>query len=273
MSVSVRTFATAAEAAEAASRDRAARFLGGGTLLMRAVNEGDRSFSALVRSTDPALAEVRAEGGRIVLGAGATMAAILARPELDFLHPAARAVGGPAIRNMATVGGNLFAPHPYGDFATALLALDAEAALAGGRTVPLAELLRARGQGPREVVLSVSLARPPAGAFRFAKASRVRPAGAAVVTVAACLPTGGGVVRGARVAWGAMGPAPLRATAVERALEGRRLDEEGVAPALAAAAEGTAPPSDALASEWYRREVAPVHLGRLLLGGGEGARR
>jgi CO/xanthine dehydrogenase FAD-binding subunit len=45
--------------------------------------------------------------------------------------PVARAVGGPQIRNMATVGGNLFAPHPYGDFAAALLALGARVVSAG----------------------------------------------------------------------------------------------------------------------------------------------
>ena len=55
------------------------------------------------------------------------MAAIARHPELEALAKAARAVGGPAIRNMATVGGNLFAPAPYGDFAVALLALDAVA--------------------------------------------------------------------------------------------------------------------------------------------------
>jgi CO/xanthine dehydrogenase FAD-binding subunit len=39
----------------------------------------------------------------------------------------------------------------------------------------------------------------------------------------------------------------------------------GIAPALAAAAEGTSPATDALASAWYRREVVAIHLRRLLL--------
>ena len=38
--------------------------------------------------------------------------------------------------------------------------------------------------------------------------------------------------------------------------------------AKAAALEGTHPATDAIASEWYRREVLPVHLGRLLTGEG-----
>jgi CO/xanthine dehydrogenase FAD-binding subunit len=63
-----------------------------------------------------------------------------------------------------------------------------------------------------------------------------------------------------------MGPVPLRARAVERALEGRALDEAGIAAAVAAAADGISPASDAIASDWYRREILPVHLRRLLLG-------
>ena len=56
----------------------------------------------------------------------------------------------------------------------------------------------------------------------------------------------------------------MRALAVERALEGRRLDRESVQAAAAVAVDGISPPTDALASAWYRREVAPVHLSRLL---------
>ena len=97
------------------------------------------------------------------LGAGVTMAAILAERELAFLHPVARGVGGPAVRQAATVGGNLFAPSPYGDFAGALLALDATVMFAGGfgqREVPLEEFLRSRDRGAT-LVASVAFKRPP----------------------------------------------------------------------------------------------------------------
>jgi CO/xanthine dehydrogenase FAD-binding subunit len=63
-----------------------------------------------------------------------------------------------------------------------------------------------------------------------------------------------------------MAPTPIRVPAVERALEGKMLDEAGIAAALAAATDRLDPPTDPLASAWYRRETAPVHLRRLLLG-------
>jgi CO/xanthine dehydrogenase FAD-binding subunit len=86
-----------------------------------------------------------------------------------------------------------------------------------------------------------------------------------VLSIAAHLPVQGGRVAGARVAYGAMAPTPVRVPAVERALDGRSLDEGGIAQAVAAATQGLDPPTDAIASGWYRREVAPVHLRRLLL--------
>jgi CO/xanthine dehydrogenase FAD-binding subunit len=44
------------------------------------------------------------------------------------------------------------------------------------------------------------------------------------------------------------------------------LDAATIEAARQAAGEGTRPATDAIASEWYRREVLPVHLGRMLAG-------
>ena len=275
MPVTVRSF-DGLDEAQRAMGQRGARYLGGGTIVMRAVNAGDQSFDTIVRARDAALREVRPSGDRIAIGAGVTMAMILAHRDLAVLAPAARLVGGPAVRAMATVGGNLFAPHPYGDLAVALLALGATVQVVGetaghGRDsgTDLAALLAAREREPRRIVRSVTIERPrDASAFRFRKVSRVRPKGVSVMSMAALLPVSGGRVRGARVAYGAMAATPVRVRAVERALEGQALDARGVEAALACATEGLEPPTDAIASAWYRREVAPVHLRRLLLGEG-----
>ena len=269
MPVTVHTCPSIAEAAAALQADRSAKFLAGGTLVMRALNEGDVSISSVIRATDATFTEIRAAGQRVTFGAGVTMAQIMGNHELAFLHPVARAVGGPAVRNMATVGGNLFAPSPYGDFTTALLALDATLAVQGGfsgRETTIEEFLTGRERS-NDLVASISFSRPASpGAFRFRKMARVKPKGISVVAIAAHLPTSSGRIAGARVAYGAMAPTPVRAKAVERALEGRALDDAGIASALAVAAEGTNPPTDALASAWYRREMIGVQLGRLLRG-------
>jgi CO/xanthine dehydrogenase FAD-binding subunit len=171
---------------------------------------------------------------------------------------------------MATVGGNLFAPSPFGDLTVALLALDATVSVMSGygaRDMALEEFLAGRDRAAGAIVLSVSCDRPAnPESFRFRKVARVKPKGASVLSIAAHVPAVGGRVSGARIAYGAMAPTAIRAKAAERALEGRTLDEAGVAAAVASAAEGTTPATDAIASAWYRREVAGVHLRRLLLG-------
>ncbi|MGL4243710.1 MAG: FAD binding domain-containing protein [Beijerinckiaceae bacterium] len=269
MPVDVRTCATMAEAAGIIAGDRSARLLGGGTIVMRDVNEGRITEGTVVRIADPAFRLLNTSGSRVELGGGVTMAMILASRDLAFLHAPARAIGGPAVRTMATVGGNLFADTPYGDFAVALLALDAMVSLqsgyGGARTMTLEEFFAARSRGDLGLAVSVGFQKPQSPeAFRFRKVSRVRPKGISVMSIAAHLP-GGGRISNARVAYGAMAPTPIRAKGVERALEGRALDPAAIAAAKQAAAEGASPATDAIASEWYRREVLPVHLGRLLM--------
>jgi xanthine dehydrogenase small subunit len=89
-----------------------------------------------------------------------------------------------------------------------------------------------------------------------------------VLSIAAQLPLASGRVTGARIAYAGMSPAPFRAKAVERALVGRTLDAAGIAQALAVATDGTSPADDPIASAWWRREILPIYLRRLLLGAG-----
>jgi CO/xanthine dehydrogenase FAD-binding subunit len=171
---------------------------------------------------------------------------------------------------MGTVGGNLFAPNPYGDFTVALLALDATVALQGGfgaRDVPIEEFLQSRERQSGTLVLSVSCQKPAGlDTFRYRKITRVRPNGGSVITLAAHLPVSSGRVLGARLALGSMAPMPIRARAAERAIEGRPLDVSTITVAASAITEGTSPTDDALGSAWYRREIIGVHLRRLLSG-------
>ncbi|RWB27120.1 MAG: xanthine dehydrogenase family protein subunit M [Mesorhizobium sp.] len=263
MALALQTFSTLKDA-NAALKAAGTRYLGGGTLVVRAANEGDVSVSSLIRSTDPALSAITVSGGKVRIGASVTMAAIARHPDLSSLSHAARAVGGPAIRNMATVGGNLFAPAPYGDFTVALLALDATVNIDDGE-LPI-ETFLAKRESNHAIITAVGFTLPAEG-FRFLKVSRIKPKGVSVLSIAAVLEQApDGTVSSARISLGCMADRPMRATAAEKALFGRTLTCDGIAPALAAAGDGTSPVTDPIASAWYRNEVLPVHLGRLLLG-------
>ncbi|MEN0040885.1 MAG: FAD binding domain-containing protein [Pseudomonadota bacterium] len=260
--ISVETFTNADQAAGALGPD--AIYHGGGTIVMRTLNYGEQNFSRIVRSTDSALKRIAIAGDRIEIGAGVTMSEVIASRDLDFLHPVARSVGGPTVRNAATVGGNLFAEHPYGDFATALLALDAKVRTSGGSEQDMESFLAGRNSF-NGLVTSLSIVRPQGQDFRYRKVTRIKPKGVSIMSIAAWTPQSAGRVGEARIAFGAMGATPLRAKEAERALSDKSLDRSSVEAAMAALRGDFQPPDDALASGWYRSEVAPVHLRRLLL--------
>ena len=86
-----------------------------------------------------------------------------------------------------------------------------------------------------------------------------------VVTVAVHLAMAeDGTVTAARVALGAAGPHPLRMTRAEAALAGTRLEPGAIEEAAAAAAADCEPFTDAVASDWYRRRMVGVFVGRAL---------
>jgi len=264
------TCATAGEASAALSRE-GARYLGGGTLLIRAVNEGDIATSGYVRTTDPALSGIEISQQKVRIGASTTMSMIARCSELAAISRAAKAVGGPAIRNMATVGGNLFAPAPYGDFTVALQALGATVHTTGG-DMEIDDFLAGRdgfGEhgGQRAIVTAVSFDSPAEDSFKFVKVSRIKPKGVSVLSIAAVIERDAqGLVTAARISLGCMADRPMRAAAAEKALIGAPLTRTGIAEAAAVIGADTNPITDPIASAWYRTEVLPVHFSRLLLG-------
>jgi CO/xanthine dehydrogenase FAD-binding subunit len=247
--------------------DPGARLLGGGTLVVRDYTSGDIAIRRFVLCDGLGIDQIRVGGGRAEIGAAVTMGNLAPNGAHGFVAPVANEIGGPAVRAMATVGGNLFAQSPYGDFSVALLALDAEAIVeskSGSETVPLEQFLGEREKHIGAIVTKVAFKLPPTNAFRFAKVIRRHPHGASVLSIAAVLPLANGTVSGARVAYGAMAPTAIRAKAVETAIEGHALDDATITNAVAVATDGTSPASDPFASDWYRRNVLPVHLARLL---------
>jgi CO/xanthine dehydrogenase FAD-binding subunit len=244
--------------------------IAGGTMAMHLINEGLISPPAALSLHRAGLNEVRAVNGRVEIGATATLTRVAQLSDLPLLAEAARHVGSWAIRNMATLAGNLFAPPPAGDAAVALLALDAEVIAArqgGARTIPVERFftgLMETALAPGELVTRINVPRPR-GRTAFLKFGRRQANTPAVVTVAAqVMRDAAGVCAEARIALGAAGDHPLRARQAEAALVGRALDAQTIAAAAAAAMQEAQPFGDAIASEWYRRKMIGVYVGRTL---------
>jgi carbon-monoxide dehydrogenase medium subunit len=179
-------------------------------------------------------------------------------------------IGGPAIRTLATVGGNLFAEPPAGDMAVPLLALDAVVELAspqGRRLLPLDQFFTGHAETarlPDELLIALHVPHPQ-GRSVYLRMGRRQINTPAVVAVAAHIVADqDGICTDARIALGAAGPHPLRSMRAEMALIGRPLDAAGIADAAAAAMEECDPFTDALASAWYRRKMVGVFVRRAL---------
>jgi CO/xanthine dehydrogenase FAD-binding subunit len=235
--------------------------LAGGTHVMPRITTRAHDVAALVSLRHAGLTGIELDDGRVTIGAATTLARLGADGRLAFLEPVVESIASPTIRNLATVGGNLFVEQPYGDLAVALLALDASVDVAsphGADSRSVADVLE-RGVAHGELVTAVRFALPPDGEWRYLKAMRRRLNSASIVTVAA-------VVGVPRIALGGAGSKPVRAPSAERALAEGPLDPERAARAGAAAVDDAEPFTDAYASAWYRARVLPVHVRRALMG-------
>jgi aerobic carbon-monoxide dehydrogenase medium subunit len=254
----------ATEVIVAASQDEAIAAFGdgadvtivaGGTIVMPEITYGRRSPGRVVLIGNAGLSGIRSEGGRIVIGAGTTLAEL--EDAVEPLGTCARRVADPEIREQATIGGNLCAPpgveSPRGDLQAALLVLDAQVRSTGAggeRTDPVEDVLTSAQ--PR-LVLDVSVAEPSAAATATVR----RPHAHAYTVMSVCAArTGGGV----RVGVSGAGPRAARLRAVEQAFA----DEGDAEAAAARATEDVTPQDDALASAWYRGKTLPVLVRRAL---------
>jgi CO/xanthine dehydrogenase FAD-binding subunit len=265
---SVATPASLREVAAALAEAEGARIIAGGTIVMPEVNYGAHEFTRLVSLRKAELSGISVDGGSATIGAATTLSEVDDAEELAFLRPALDSIASPTIRNMATVGGNLFAPQPYGDFAVCLVALGASATIAGpgGERSASVEELATAGIGPDEIVTSVAFPLPKADTFKFRKAGRKALNTGAVVTVAASVIVEGGSILECRIALGGVARHVVRALSVENALRGKQLDRPSVEAAAGEALNDMDPFDDAYASAWYRRRVTPVHIRRALIG-------
>jgi CO/xanthine dehydrogenase FAD-binding subunit len=232
--------------------------LAGGTQVMPRITTEAHGVATLVSLRRAGLAGIEVAGDAVTIGAATTLRAVGADERLAFLRPVIESIASPTIRNLATVGGNLFVEQPYGDLAVALLALDAQVDVAGPGGSESRGVADVIGLPAGHVVTAVRFALP--AEFRYTKAMRRKLNSASIVTVAAVLGPE------PRLALGGAGRRPIRSAAAEAVLAAGPLDRERAEAAGRAALEDAEPFTDAYASAWYRARVLPVHVRRALIG-------
>jgi carbon-monoxide dehydrogenase medium subunit len=243
--------------------------MAGGTIAMPLINEGISMPEQVMGLRQAGLNYINRINGDVFIGAATPLSRLLTPEAIPLLQTAARHTAGWAVRNMGTVGGNIFAPPPAGDVAVALLTLEARVKLvspAAGRVIPLAHFytgFMTNALQPDELLAEIQVP-VPIGSTVYLKYGRKHTNTPAIVTVAAHVVWDNGRVKTASLGLNGVGPHPLRAKKAETLLVGSTLDEAAIAAAAAAAAAECEPFTDAIASEWYRRRMVGVYVKRAL---------
>lgn len=256
-----------------------AAVLAGGTDLMVHLGQGwrgQRPPAVVNVKRIPGLGVIEVTDAAVRLGALTSLTALIEHPvirtEYPILPVTARYMGSPAIRNLATVGGNLCNASPAADLPPVLLALDAEvgiAGLTGERRLPLAEFFRGPGQSvlrPGELLAWVEFPRRrPPWPIRYERLDVRRAMDIAIAGAALSVARADGRVREARVALCAVAPTPLRVRDAEAALVEQGLCDAAIARAALLAMTAARPISDVRATAEYRREMVGALVRRGLV--------
>jgi carbon-monoxide dehydrogenase medium subunit len=223
------------------------------------------------------LSRIEERDGTIQIGATATHAAIAASPlvrlKAHVLAEACGSVGGPQIRNVATLVGNVVNALPAADGAVALFALDAEvevATLTGRAWLSIAELYEDVGVCTIDPCIQMVTALRfaalvPGEGCSFQRLARRRALVLPIVNAAAVVGVQDGVYGVVRIAVGPVARTPFRATAAEESLLGRPASDEGIDRAARLAAQDARPRSSTLrGSREYRTAMVEVLVRRAL---------
>jgi carbon-monoxide dehydrogenase medium subunit len=212
------------------------------------------------------------------LGALRTIRGLETSVELQRKYPvisqAASQLGSVAIRNVATVGGNLCNALPSAETSQALLALSAQVRVIGPRgerTLPLEGFFTGVGKTllqPDELLLEILVPEsPPHTSGIYIKHSPRGPIDLAIVniTVLMTMEQDHKVCRDAKIVLGAVSPTPFRAKKAENVLKGKRVDGALIDRAAQVASDEANPRRGSIRGSFeYKKEMVKVLTGRAI---------
>lgn len=259
----------------------AARVVAGGTDLLIELREGAKPpQEALVDITFiPELAAIRQSDDYVFIGAVVTHDQITKSPvvneQAQCLVESCGVVGGPQVRNVGTIGGNVAHALPAGDGTISLMALDSETEiiLNGVRQwVPIGDMFVGPGKSlidpARDLLLGFRF-KMQEGKFASAFERIMRPQGVALpimgCAVSMTLDDTGTIFEQLRICVAPTGPVPSRLSEIESVLLEQEASKERIEAAISGVYETVRPrTSKYRATADYRREVIPVLLRRTL---------
>ena len=253
-----------------AERGEGAMVLAGGTDVVALLRDDAIAPDVLVDIKGiESLADIRAAGGRLFIGPLVTFTDLieseLIRESFPLLHEMAVKVASKGIRNRATIVGNICSAVPSCDAGPVLLVYDAQVLIlgpGGERTVHVYEWFT----GPKktdlqsgELVVGLEMSSSAhACGGSYVKLGRYRGEDLAQASVAVLVSPDYEY----RVAFGAVGPTPVRARKLEAAIKGEEPTDEMLEVARKFIARETSPITDIRATAEYRTHMLEVMLER-----------
>ena len=256
-----------------------ARVVGGGTDLILEMQQAHRPpVEALIDATQiSGLNRIVEEDGYLVIGAGVTHTQIVSDERLarrgTCLVESCGVIGGPQVRNVGTLAGNVAHALPAGDGTISLLALGGDVEIAtndGASWLPMAETFIGPGQSKIDstrALLTRLRFRPtsPNEASAFRRVMRPQGVALPMIGMAARLWVENGLVTAARVSIGPAGPTPFLAEKTMAFLTGQPATAETFAQAAEVAlAEVKLRTSRHRATAEYRAEMIRGQLPKTL---------
>ena len=189
------------------------------------------------------------------------------KEKIPLLAQSALSLGGPQIRNRATLGGNIVSASPAADTVVSLVALGAEVKLqsvTGMRKMLLEDLLLGPGQTKikkDELLTRISFKMPGSDERGlFFKFGRRKAMAISVVNLAIVVTVDQMTEkwRSARIALGSVAPIVIRARKAEALIPNQPIEERLLREVAQVAASECSPISDIRASADYRRAMVEV---------------
>ena len=248
--------------------------IAGGTDLLLEIRQGrHQPVDCLIDvSGIPEMQEISQEGDYIYLGAGVTHKKIISNPLLvehaQCVVEGCGLIGGPQVRNIATIGGNVSHALPAGDGTISLLALDTEVQITsskGEKWSPLIDLFAGPGKVTfdrnQELVTGFRFrSKGPREGSAFHRVMRPQGVAIAILNMAAWVKLGKQeTFAEIRLSCGPAGPKPFRAYKTEEFLKGKNWDETTFQEAARLLGEEVSLRTSAhRATKEYRHKLLPV---------------
>jgi len=220
-------------------KDPDARLIAGGTDVLIRLREGKKEFSRLVdiHGLEELKFIRKDKENNIQIGSGVAFTDIieskLINDHIPMLCEAAKSVGGPQIRNVATIGGNVCNGVTSADSASSLFVLNAMMVIQGEKTIRQVPALKFYlGPGrvdlrKGEILTSIKITRKNyQGVFgHYYKYAMRNSMDIATIGCAVGLKTCNRRVTDFKIAYGVAGPVPIRCLNTEKMVKNQPISE------------------------------------------------